>query len=440
MICMTCGHTLFAQTADKNTVDEYRNESVNEALKKSNIQSMSVAVVSEAEVVYLGNGTADALYQIGSMTKAFTALGVLYLQKQGKLNTSDDIDDYLKDFKAVYLGEPAEISIDQLLHQTSGYTNSEKLYPSAINNMSLEEWTRSISGKELQSLPGDQYAYSNVNHNLLGRIIEVVSGQSYEEYMEQNILKPLGLLHTFCGKPDDYGAVNEGTRQGFLMNYPYEIDIAKGQIPAGYIYSNVEDMARWINIQNGMITVPKDLLDIIEEVSKEAACSYYAGWEAMEDGSIAHSGGTPNYSSRIIYNKNKQTGVCVLANMNAAATVDSLCNSLQNGSNSCIHYDVWRIIDFVFTGFSALTLLLVVLMLLIQKKHRVLHIVFSVIITILAITALFIFPLIFSTPLFTILHTWAPYSMSVGIILLIVLACMAWVAVYKNARKCNPDV
>lgn len=77
-----------------------------------------------------------------------------------------------------------------MLSQTSGFTNSERNYPSAKEKMTLSEWVEQISGSELQARPGEQYSYLNVNYNLLGAIIEQVSGISFKEYMKQEILTP----------------------------------------------------------------------------------------------------------------------------------------------------------------------------------------------------------------------------------------------------------
>jgi putative ATP-binding cassette transporter len=155
-----------------------------------------------------------------------------------------------------------------------------------------------------------EYAYSNVNYNLLGLNIEKVSGLSYKEYMEENVLLPLGLNQTYCGKTDNADGIVTGSRQGFLMNFPYEINISEGMIPAGYCYSSIEDMGRWFQIQMGMVTIPENLASAINEIQMISVKEYFGGWELTDYGALGHSGGTPNYSSRIVFDIEKIYNIC----------------------------------------------------------------------------------------------------------------------------------
>ena len=116
------------------------------------------------------------------MTKAFTGLAIRKLINEGLVNEDGAVSDYIKGFEAYYDSEAVDITVRNLLEQKSGYTNNENDYPSATETMTLYEWADSISGCELSFKPGTQYAYSNVNYNLLGLIIENVSGVSYREY------------------------------------------------------------------------------------------------------------------------------------------------------------------------------------------------------------------------------------------------------------------
>ena len=92
---------------------------------------MNIVVYDEGKISYYGNTNRDALYQIGSMTKAFTGLGIMKLIQEGKIIPDNKVSDYLFGFAMYYEGKKADILVKDLLSQTSGFTNSERDYPSA---------------------------------------------------------------------------------------------------------------------------------------------------------------------------------------------------------------------------------------------------------------------------------------------------------------------
>ena len=308
-LLLSCNVLVHASDGDvriSDYVDEFRVD--------TKCNSVSVAVVRGDEIEFYGDG--EGLYQIGSMTKAFTGLGIQKLIRAGVIKEDDPISRWLPGFTAYYQGEAYEITIEQLLAQTSGYTNKEADYASATQETSLMEWTDGISGRELASKPGAEYAYSNVNYNLLGAVIEQATGKTYKDYMETEILNPLGLANTYVQVAEDNESVIQGSRLGYRHSFTYVIPVAPGQIPAGYFYSNAADMARWMQIWMGTADIPKEYEELIKAVKArlQDAGDYYSGWEFFENGSIGHSGGTPNYSSRIVFSDRELTGVCVLTN------------------------------------------------------------------------------------------------------------------------------
>lgn len=338
---------------------------VAEFSSKTRCNEVSVVVYDHGDISYYGDN--QGLYQIGSMTKSFTGLAVQKLISEGVLSADDKVSELVPGFKAYYDSEEAEITVYDLLKQRSGFTNSENDYPSATEDMSLQDWAESISGKELKSMPGTEYSYSNVNYNLLGVIIENVTGISYREYMEENILVPYGLDSTYAGVPGDSERIVEGSRLGFRNVFEYKVPVREGSIPAGYFYSDAEDIGIWLKawIEN----TDADMDAVIGELKNEGDC--YAGWERFEDDVIGHSGGTPNYSSRMVFSRSRGIGVCVLTNLNVAATTDSLCNSVfaeVSGMRSeGLICDVWTVFDIIFTSVSVLGALVLVVALCIKK-------------------------------------------------------------------------
>lgn len=438
-------------TANTNTctntyTDTVINDYIDNFCDETKCSSVSVVVMQEGKITIYGDE--DALYQIGSMTKAFTGLAVLKLINEKVLSEDDIISDHIKGFTAYYEKEARDITIGQLLTHTSGYTNKETDYPSALEGMSLRAWTDTISGSELRFAPGTGYSYSNVNYNLLGAVIEESTGGSYKEYMEKDILTPLGFADTYVGTPDD-GDVVSGSRLMFRRSIPYDIPVIEGRIPAGYMYSSASDMARWMQIWTGAdmtaagacdtnkdkakdnADIPIEYKQLVLDVKAHLSCDqdYYAGWEYLGE-AMGHSGGTPNYSSRIIFSQNKNIGVCVLTNLNVAASTDSLCDGIyayimnskgaehrtgsEGGSEikSGIVTDVWTVFDIVFTGVSITGIVILIGILIV--KHRGILIVSGVVLATILIALCIVMPTIFGAGLYDILCIWAPYSMMCG--------------------------
>lgn len=410
-----CGAGLNVNAAGQKTDVSVLVESFE---KETKCSSVSVAVCDGNEVSFYGDS--KGLYQIGSMTKAFTGLAIQKLINEGKIREDSNVSDFIPGFKAYYNSTPYEITIENLLTQKSGYTNNETDYPAAEYGMSLQEWAESFSGKELDSVPGTTYAYSNANFNLLGAVIERVSGKTYKEYMESEILAPLGLTNTYVTAPAD--GIVRGSRLGYRKAFEYEIPVAEGRIPAGYFYSNAEDMARWTGIWTGSVHVPdefKEAIDSIKSHLKEEG-DYYSGWEVFSD-TIGHSGGTPNYSSRIVFSEEHEAGVCVLTNLNVAASTDSLCNGIFSLTVNCraegIATDVWTVFDIIFSTVSVAAILLAVLALFLRKRGILLAL--GITETLIVVLSLILMPVIFGADLKAIFGTWAPYSLAGGLILLI---------------------
>ena len=387
---------------------------VAEFSSKTRCNEVSVVVYDHGDISYYGDN--QGLYQIGSMTKSFTGLAVQKLISEGVLSADDKVSKFVPGFKAYYDSEEAEITVDDLLKQRSGFTNSENDYPSATEDMSLQDWAEFISGKELKSKPGTEYAYSNVNYNLLGVIIENVTGISYREYMEENILVPYGLDSTYAGVPGDSERIVEGSRLGFRNVFEYKVPVREGSIPAGYFYSDAEDIGIWLKAW--IEKTDADMDAVIGELKNEGDC--YAGWERFEDDVIGHSGGTPNYSSRMVFSRSRGIGVCVLTNLNVAATTDSLCNSVfaeVSGMRSeGLICDVWTVFDIIFTSVSVLSALVLVVALCIKKKGMLIFL--GSLFLIAEVLMLILFPLIFGAGIKDIALIWAPWSFLAGILIM----------------------
>jgi CubicO group peptidase (beta-lactamase class C family) len=154
----------------------------------------------------------DTIFQIMSMTKPVTAIGIMMLAEEGKLALRDPVEQYLPEFKnqhiATNVGPDAArlsvpnhlVTIRDLLTHTAGIQDPA---PAAIHdypqlmNVPLDEVVRQVAKQPLLFQPGTQWSYSSPGIEILGRLIEVCSGQKYEDFITERILHPIGMKDTF---------------------------------------------------------------------------------------------------------------------------------------------------------------------------------------------------------------------------------------------------
>jgi len=232
-------------------VDEYMN-----ALVKLNRFSGTVLIARGGKVlVSRGYGMAnleDAVpnsprtkFRIASVTKQFTAAGVLMLQERGKLNVQDGVCKYVPKCPDAW----QRITIHQLLTHSSGipdyHTEIPELLPPAPP-MPTGQVVEIIGGKPLHFAPGEKFRYSNSGYYLLGHIIEKVSGESYGAFLQGNIFAPLGMKDTGL---DDLSLVLPHRAVGYVRNRDRFLNALFRRTPppqadAG-LYSTVGDLLRW---------------------------------------------------------------------------------------------------------------------------------------------------------------------------------------------------
>ncbi|MCX7920714.1 MAG: cyclic peptide export ABC transporter [Clostridia bacterium] len=323
-------------TKDKlNKIEDWINKNISDG----KIPGLSVIIVSGKETVYKKcfgfadldtqeSVTPETLFEMGSTSKSFTALGILKLESEGKIKLSDPVTKYLPWLKTKYNGKEYSITIDHLLHHTSGIpTNAINDIPIGEDDGALERTARTLVGMELSNKPGHTLQYSTINYDVLGLIIQEVSGQSFEFYMKQNILDKLGLKNTYLFRSEAIRhGMATGYKIGFLKPREYNAPMYRGNTPAGYFITNANDLEKWLKIQLG--TDNQSIFDknLIEKshipnrwVSPWPDGSLYAGgWIVYQrqGPEIGHIGYNPNFSSFIMYRPDDKVGVGILANIN----------------------------------------------------------------------------------------------------------------------------
>ncbi|HEX3048416.1 MAG TPA: cyclic peptide export ABC transporter [Bacillota bacterium] len=332
---------------------------IKQQMKKKKIPGLAIVVVKGNRVFYQkGFGyadlrtkqpvTPDTLFELSSNSKAFTALGILRLIEQGLLDLTDPAQKYLPWFFMKYHGKKASISIEQLLHQTSGIPfNSIQDIPASEANSALEETVKTLVGKELVHQPGEKFLYATMNYDVLGLIIQRISGQPFEQYMQSNVLQPLGLDNTFLFRQEAVrqGLMAKGYKTGFMQALEYDAPRYRGNTPAGYFISNLKDIGEWLKIQLGTSGNADFNRLLIQEsqipdysVGPGADDSFYSmGWfvNQVKGKTISHGGANPNYSSYIILRPAQKIGVAVLTNLGniESGSTQFICQGVMDLAN-----------------------------------------------------------------------------------------------------------
>jgi CubicO group peptidase (beta-lactamase class C family) len=266
--------------------------------------------------------TPQTQFEIGSVTKQFTAAAVLQLKEQGRLNLSDPLGKYVPEY-----AQGKNITLEQLLWQVSGVPNYTEVnhfvHIAGSTPGGVDPALALIAKKPLDFKPGTRFEYSNTNYILLGAVVARVSHMAWETYIRQNIFQPVGM-----------------TRSGFIQDEPSLGDVAtgytrgkKGKLEvapplhgpwagaAGGIVSTVADMAKWdAAFFGGKVVNPQDvaLATTAHRLSSGKSTGYGFGWfVGNKNGQpeIAHSGGTFGFASENEYFPALHEFVIVLTNV-----------------------------------------------------------------------------------------------------------------------------
>ena len=256
ILLLVLGWPLMA-SAQPFTADEQRQADalVEAALARSKVPSVSVAVVRGGELAYVkAYGQAEleparaadtkARYDIGSVSKQFTATLLLKLVDEGRVGLDDPVGRYLP---GVTAGD--QITVRQLLSQISGYVNYWRvdfLPPSMRQDTAPQAIVDRWGHAPLAFEPGAQWQYSNTNYVLAGRIVEVVEGRPLGALLEERLFHPLGMTSARFGPPRPEGGDAAGyTRVLLGPNRRAEVVPQGWTFGAGGLSMTAEDLARW---------------------------------------------------------------------------------------------------------------------------------------------------------------------------------------------------
>jgi CubicO group peptidase (beta-lactamase class C family) len=315
------------------------------------IPGLAVGIVDHGETAYArGFGvqsldthvpvTVDSTFCIQSISKCFVATAVMQMVERRKIWLDAPVVQYLPYFR---LDDDRfrQITVHQMLSHTSGLPDmSEVEYNELISHpeyddLAAERYVRSLSSRKMIAAPGEHFRYSNIGYCILGDLIGKVSGQIFEEYMRDNILRPAGMQ-------DSTFLIAEVDRQRLAMPhlrspemivnpiYPYH----RGDAPASFLHSSVVDMCHWIicclnqGVFDGHRLLNPSSFDLMwtPVVQRRSSSAFYRyggiGWTVGEfEGlrTISHGGGGFGWTGFLAMLPEKQCGFIFLCNEESTA-------------------------------------------------------------------------------------------------------------------------
>lgn len=262
----------------------------------------------------------DTIFWIASLTKPLTSTALMMLVEDGRLRLDDPVENYIPEFGGQKLlkaddSNPAiqprpkhSITIRQILSHTSGLPFRSSVEWPTLDRITLKEAVESYAAETLRFEPGSQYEYSNEGTNTAGRIIEVVSGLPYDQFLNDRLLRPLEMTETVFVPTDEqvgrlakcYGPNSTQTRLEEksieFLSYPLT-DPARQPIPGGGLFSTARDMSRFARmilregeLDGKRFLSPRSIQEMTRRQTKPGmATSYGLGW-AREEPAFGHGG------------------------------------------------------------------------------------------------------------------------------------------------------
>jgi CubicO group peptidase (beta-lactamase class C family) len=258
----------------------------------------------------------DTRFRLGSITKQFTATGILLLEERGKLKVEDPISKYMPDAPAAW----KNITFFHLLTHTSGipsFTSFPDYSTLQSQPVTPEQLVARFRDKPLEFQPGEKWKYSNSGYALLGYLLEKISGEKYCDFLQQNVFTPLAMQDTGCDRnsvvlprrasgytPGAHGLDNAGYID---MTVPFS---------AGELYSTTGDMLRWQQgLFGGKVLTPASLKKMTTPYKE----NYGFGLEIQTikgHERISHDGGINGFNTAEAWYPQEKLSIIVLSNVN----------------------------------------------------------------------------------------------------------------------------
>ncbi|MCX2433040.1 serine hydrolase domain-containing protein [Pedobacter sp. GR22-10] len=259
------------------------------------------------------------VFQLGSMTKQFTAIAILMLVEQGKIDLQKPISAYIPDYP---MGD--QITVHHLLTHTSGikdFTKMKSLNQIAQQNLSPKQMVDFFKNGPVDFNPGEKFEYNNSGYVILGYLIELVSGDTYENYLNKNIFEKIGMKHSRYAsdvaiiKDRAYGYQQKTS--GYVNKTAISFSIP---FSSGALMSTVDDMLRWQNALNSRLILKSETIKKAfskYKLNSGETFNYGYGWHLKDINGVAtreHGGSIFGFKTMGVYIPEQDIYVLGLSN------------------------------------------------------------------------------------------------------------------------------
>jgi CubicO group peptidase (beta-lactamase class C family) len=274
--------------------------------------------------------TPETPFLIGSVTKSFTALAIMQLSEAGRVQLDAPVQRYLPWWRVADPDASTQITVRHLLYQVSGLskaTGNAYQTSSDTHDSALEDRVRALSDAELTSPVGTTWQYSNANYWTLGMIVQTVSGQSYETYIQQHIFNPLHMGNSYTSRTE---AVQHGLPTGhrYWYGFPVASDLPfdRGGLGSQGLSSSAQDMAGYLSLYlNRGRHGPTPLVTPAGAAELQRAgvptgldgVSYAMGWDVGQihgTTAISHDGSGFDSHANVVLIPHRGWGIVVMEN------------------------------------------------------------------------------------------------------------------------------
>lgn len=324
-----------ASVKTQNMIDtEKLDRFVKGEMKAGNIPGLALGIVKDDQLLYLkGFGTAgpgkgkvtpQTPFILGSVSKSFTGLAVLQLAERGLLALEAPVKDYIPWFSIGGAKACSQITILQLLNHTSGIPAYAGNDSGVEKGNTLEERIRLKNNIKLSSPIGSKFEYSSLNYDILGLLVQQVSGIAYETYIQNNIFSPLNMNNSYVSPEEAYrNGLAVGYIPWFGIKIPSKTKYPMSAAPSGYITSSAEDMVHYLmaftnqgNYKKLSVFSENVIMDAQTSIGETA---YGAGW--FSSGYYKwHTGELANYNAYVCTIPSNGYGIVMLSNTNDIGT------------------------------------------------------------------------------------------------------------------------
>ena len=324
---------------------------VGEEMQRHHLPGLALALVEGNQVIFMkGYGKADQSgrpvtpqtpFLLASTSKPLTASAIMQLVDAGRVELDAPVQRYIPEFRVADPVASRQITVRNLLLHTSGLPVTA--CDTRVNAQSLEEYVAELQTIKLDRPVGSHHSYCSGNYNILGRVIEKVSGLSFGGYMEQNVFAPLSMGNSFVSEAEAQAA---GMAQGyqFIFGIPVSTHYSynPSQLPSGYMISSAEDMSHFLISQlNGGQYEDRQLLaaDSVASmqspgVSRARDGGYGLGWVNAPVGNMPavwHDGVNNSYHSLLLMQPQTKRGVVILMNSFNIVAYESAFQEIEAG-------------------------------------------------------------------------------------------------------------